>query len=95
MSDNLTTIIITVITLLFSGGAWKFYEMIVKNKREKNKEERSEQTIYRNDLRLRVDKLEKDKDECSQRLMELTEKVAALTVELSFIKKENERLKYR
>ena len=33
MSENLTTIIITIITLAFSGGAWKFYEMMVKNKR--------------------------------------------------------------
>ena len=30
MSDNLTTIIISLVTVLFGGGAWKFYEFLVK-----------------------------------------------------------------
>ena len=33
MNENLTSILITVVTLMFSGGAWKFYEFLVKNKR--------------------------------------------------------------
>jgi hypothetical protein len=95
MNDNITTIIITTISVLFGAGGWKFYEFLIKSRREKQKQEKSEQTIYRDDLRLRVEKLEKEKDECKDRLLELTEKVTALSVELTFIKKENERLKYR
>tara|TARA_R110002012_G_scaffold69650_2_gene180156 strand:+ start:696 stop:983 length:288 start_codon:yes stop_codon:yes gene_type:complete len=95
MNDNITTVIITTISVLFGAGGWKFYEFLIKSRREKQKEEKSEQTIYRDDLRLRVERLEKEKDECKDRLLELTEKVTALSVELTFIKKENERLKYR
>ena len=32
MSENLTTIIISLITVLFGGGAWKFYEFLVNKK---------------------------------------------------------------
>ena len=87
MNDNVATIIITLISVLFGAGGWKFYEFLIKYKREKEKAEKSEQTIYRDDLTLRVEKLEKEKD--------LTQKVAALTVELTFIRKENDILKYK
>ena len=95
MNDNITTIIITPISVLFVAGGWKFYEFFIKSRRETHTQAKSEQTIYRDDLRLIVEKLEKEKDECKDRLLELTEKVTALSVELTFIKKENERLKYR
>jgi hypothetical protein len=50
MSDNLTTIIITAISVVFGAGGWKFYEFLIRTKREKQKDEKSEQTIYRDDL---------------------------------------------
>ncbi len=31
--DNITTVIITVITVLFSASAWKFYETKIKMKK--------------------------------------------------------------
>lgn len=37
MSENLTTIIISLITVLFGGGAWKFYEFLIKKKSEDKK----------------------------------------------------------
>ncbi len=40
MSDNLTTILISLITVLFGGGAWKFYEFLVKKKSEEKKSEK-------------------------------------------------------
>tara|TARA_R100001594_G_scaffold14471_1_gene30769 strand:- start:16387 stop:16677 length:291 start_codon:yes stop_codon:yes gene_type:complete len=95
MNDNVATIIITLISVLFGAGGWKFYEFLIKSKREKEKAEKSEQTIYRDDLRLRVEKLEKEKDDCKDKLLDLTQKVAALTVELTFIRKENDILKYK
>ena len=39
MSENLTTIIITLVSVLFGAGGWKFYEFLIKNKREKQKED--------------------------------------------------------
>ena len=56
MSENYITILITVITVLGGAGAWKFYEFLIRNKRDKEKEDLSEQTIYRDDLISRVEK---------------------------------------
>ena len=54
MSENITTIIISLITVLFGGGAWKFYEFIIKKKSDDKKVEMSEKTMYRDDLKKRV-----------------------------------------
>ena len=56
MSENITTIIISLITVLFGGGAWKFYEFIIKKKSDDKKVEMSEKTMYRDDLKKRVSK---------------------------------------
>jgi len=95
MSENLTSILITVVTLLFSGGAWKFYEFLVKNKREKNKDEEAEKSIYRDSLVKRVEKLESEKEKCLLSLLEISKEVSALRVRLEFIEKENEILKIK
>jgi|TARA_R110000824_G_scaffold10125_1_gene44986 hypothetical protein len=95
MNENLTSIIITIFTLLLSGGAWKFYEYLIKNKREKSKELRNEENIYRDQIIERVSKLEQDKERCVESLMAISTQLAALKVEVEYIRKENERLKYR
>tara|TARA_R100001369_G_scaffold91080_1_gene131396 strand:+ start:1534 stop:1821 length:288 start_codon:yes stop_codon:yes gene_type:complete len=95
MDQNLATIITSLIAVLFGGGAWKFYEFLVKKRSGDKKSIRTEQTMYRDDLISRVERLERDKDNCSDKLMDLSQKLSALTVELAFIKKENERLKYK
>ena len=95
MDQNLMTIITSLIAVIFGGGAWKFYEFLIKKKAGDKKSIRSEQTMYRDDLISRVERLERDKDNCSDKLMDLSQKLSALTVELAFIKKENERLKYK
>ena len=95
MSENLTSIIVTIVTLMFSGGAWKFYEFLVKNKREKNKDQEAEKTIYRDSLVNRVEKLESEKEKCLLSLLEISKEVSALRVRLEFIEKENEILKIK
>ena len=95
MSEQLTTIIITTLTVAGEAGAWKFYEFLIRNKREKHKEELSEQNMYRDDLRTRVEKLENDKDECTTSLRDLSSELAAIRVKLDFLERENDRLKYR
>lgn len=95
MNENLTTIIITAISVIFGAGGWKFYEFLIRNKREQVKEEKSEQTIYRDDLISRVEKLENDKDNCTESLMDMKVSVASLTVKVEFLEKENELLKIR
>ena len=61
MSDNLTTIIISLVTVLFGGGAWKFYEFLVKKNAEDKKSEKSEQTT-------KVSFLEKENNELKIKL---------------------------
>ena len=95
MDNNITTIIITLVTVLFGGGAWKFYEFLIKKKSQDKKEERNEQTMYRDDLRSRVQKLEEDKEQCQTTLMEISNKLSALETKVEFLEKENTELKVK
>tara|TARA_R110002153_G_scaffold13016_5_gene48749 strand:- start:12480 stop:12776 length:297 start_codon:yes stop_codon:yes gene_type:complete len=95
MSDNLTTIIITAISVVFGAGGWKFYEFLIRSRREKEKDEKSEHTIYRDDLKSRVDKLEKYKDDSQNILTELKTELAEMKVTVKFLQAENEVLKIR
>jgi hypothetical protein len=98
--DSITTIIVTLITVLTSAGAWKFYENRMKIKAETDMSEKKEQNLYRDDLRDRVKKLEKlleqssiEKDEMRNQILSLTQEVSELRTKVSFLEKENERLK--
>ena len=95
MDNNLTTIIVSFITVLFGGGAWKFYEFLVKKKSDDKKVEFTEQTMYRDDLKGRVLRLEEDKEECMKSLMEISNKLASLETKVIFLEKENSELKIR
>ena len=92
MSEQLTTIIITTLTVAGGAGAWKFYEFLIRNRREKEKETMVEQNMYRDDLRNRVEKLESDKESCQDQLRDITAELAAIKVKLDFIERENDRL---
>ena len=95
MSENLTTIIITTISVLFGAGGWKFYEFLIRNKRDKQKEDRSDQTIYRDDLISRVERLEKVNESKTDELMVVKAKAAALEVKVEFLERELDRIKSR
>jgi predicted nuclease with TOPRIM domain len=92
MSEQLTTIIITTLTVAGGAGAWKFYEFLIRNRREKEKETMTEQNMYRDDLRARVEKLEGDKESCQIQLTSITAELEAIKVKLDFIERENDRL---
>ena len=62
MTEQTTTIVITALTVAGGAGAWKFYEFLIRNKREKQKDELDDKNTYRDDLKARVEKLENDKD---------------------------------
>ena len=88
----MTTIIITALSVAGGAGAWKFYEFMIRNKREKEKEELIDKNSYRDDLKARVEKLENDKDSCQLQLINITSELSAIKVKLEFIEKENDRL---
>lgn len=98
MIDSQT--LITILTLLGSAGAWQFYQSRMKLKHQERKEDKGEQTLFREDLRERVaileDKLEqayKEKNEVSDRLAIVMTELAEYKVRLEFLEKENDRLR--
>ena len=97
-----SNIIITLLTVLTSAGAWKFYEMKMKMKSQHKKEDKQEQNMYRNDLRERVAVMEdrlkqeaKEKEDLLKEITDLKTLLAEYKVRLEFLEKENDRLKDR
>jgi peptidoglycan hydrolase CwlO-like protein len=90
--ENLYSVLITAITVLGGTGAWRYYE-----KRALNKERDDE--FIRHDCKDRISKLEglleaagKEKDELRMMVLELTKEVAALSVKVEYLTKENDKL---
>jgi predicted RNase H-like nuclease (RuvC/YqgF family) len=90
--ENLYSVLITAITVLGGTGAWRYYE-----KRALNKERDDE--FIRHDCKDRISKLEglleaagREKDELRQMILSLTKEVAALSVKVEYLTKENEEL---
>lgn len=102
MNDNLTSTIITIATVLTSAGAWQFYQNRLKLKHKEKVEDRSEQTLFRDDLRERVVILEQKLEEAyenkaktERKLTEVMTQLAEYKVRLEYLEKENDRLKAR
>lgn len=93
--SSMWTVLITSISVLGSASAWRYWE---KRAMKKEKDE----DFMKNECRDRIIKLEallsdssKEKDEMRQLILQLTEKVAALTVKVEFLQKENTELHNR
>jgi hypothetical protein len=98
--DNITTVLVSLSTVLFSAGAWRFYENRLKIKSKAEISERTEQNMYRDDLKDRVRRLEqlltestKKENEMTIQIIALTKEVSELRVKVLFLEKENDRLK--
>ena len=96
------TVIITIVSVLGSAGAWQFYQNRMKLKYQAEKDDKSDQNLYRDDLRERVavleSRLEEERDEKDKRQDEITKlqtTLAEYKVRLEFLEKENERLRYK
>lgn len=90
--DNLYSVIITAITVLGGTTAFRFYEKRAMRK------ERDEEFI-RHDCKDRIAKLEillvessKEKDDLRNMVLALTKEVAALSVKVEFLTRENDKL---
>jgi hypothetical protein len=100
--ENYTTIIITAVTVLGSTGAWTYYQNRLKLKYDSKKEDKSDQNLFRDDLRERVavleSRLEQErsaKEKTTEEVIELRTKLTEYKVRLEFLEKENERLKFK
>jgi hypothetical protein len=90
--ESFWTVLVTAVTVLGSASAWRFYE------KRADRKERDDDFI-RHDCRDRIAKLEvllvdssQEKDSMRKTILELTEKVAQLTVKVEFLQKENNEL---
>jgi peptidoglycan hydrolase CwlO-like protein len=90
--ENLYSVLITAISVLGGTTAFRFYEKRAMRK------ERDEEFI-RHDCKDRISKLEglleaasKEKDELRNMVLALTKEVAALSVKVEFLTKENDKL---
>ena len=90
--ENIYSVVITAITVLGGTTAFRFYE-----KRAMRKERDDE--FIRHDCKDRISKLEallfqssKEKDELRIMVLNLTKEVAALSVKVEYLTKENEEL---
>ena len=90
--ESVWTVLITVVTVLGSASAWRFYEKRAMRK------ERDEEFI-RHDCKDRIAKLEvllenssREKDEMRATILKLTEQVSALAVKVEYLQKENSDL---
>ena len=91
-TESVWTVLITVVTVLGSASAWRFYE------KRAMRIERDEEFI-RHDCKDRIAKLEallesssREKDEMRSTILKLTEQVAALAVKVEYLQKENSDL---
>ena len=90
--ENIYSVLITAITVLGGTTAFRYYEKRAMRK------ERDEEFI-RHDCKDRIAKLEillvessKEKDDLRNMVLALTKEVAALSVKVEFLTKENDKL---
>lgn len=90
--ENIYSVLITAVTVLGGTGAWRYYEQRAMHK------ERDEDFI-RHDCKDRISKLEalleasaREKDDLRNMVLSLTKEVAALSVKVEFLTRENDDL---
>jgi len=100
MNDNILTFLVTVVGVLGSSAAWKFYERRLSIQANIQNEAIHTGHLFREDLQERVSNLEsklyqadKDKNNLQLEIRKLTQVTAALKVEVEFLRKENTLLR--
>jgi len=93
--ENIYSVLIAVVTVLGSAAAFRFYE-----KRAIHKER--DDDFIRHDCKDRISKLEallvessREKDDLRKMVLDLTKEVAALTIKVEYLTRENEELHKR
>jgi peptidoglycan hydrolase CwlO-like protein len=90
--ENMYSVLITAITVLGGASAFRYYE------KRAQKKERDDDFI-KHDCKDRITKLEtllqessREKDELRNMVLQLTKEVAALSVKVEYLTKENDKL---
>jgi len=89
------TVLVTLLTVLGSGAAWRYYEKRALNR------ERTE-NFLKDDCRERIIKMElllerssNEKDEMRSEILRLTSMVSELKVRVEFLERENQDLRQK
>lgn len=100
LTQILTVIVTTAGTVLGSSAIWRYWENRAKEKVRQAELDRKDEHLFRDDLRERVAVLEsklersdKEKQDLQQEMIRLVEKIAALSVEVEFLRRENSSLR--
>lgn len=91
-NNSAYAIIITLITVLGSAGAFKFYErkIVLKQKKELFEKDDCKERIEK--LELLLSKSSDEKDIMREQILRLTEQVSCLKTKVEFLEKENRDL---
>ena len=91
-TESIYAVLITLITVLGSAGAWRYYEKRAQDKKD-------EEDYIKDDCARRIDRLEqllekssKEKDELREKILELTKDLAELTIKVKYLEMENKIL---
>jgi septal ring factor EnvC (AmiA/AmiB activator) len=91
-AQSIYAVLITLITVLGSAGAWRYYERRAEAKQ-------ADDDFIREDCTKRIDKLEKllerssdEKDEMREKILQLTKDLAELSIKVKYLEMENKRL---
>ena len=91
-TESIYAVLITLITVLGSAGAWRYYEKRAQDKKD-------EEDYIKDDCAKRIDRLEQlleksaeEKDDLREKILELTKDVAELTIKVKYLEMENKRL---
>jgi hypothetical protein len=91
-TESIYAVLITLITVLGSAGAWRYYEKRAQDKKE-------EEDFIKDDCAKRIDRLEallekssREKDDLREKILELTKDVAELSIKVKYLEMENRRL---
>lgn len=87
------TVIITIVSVLGSTSAWKYYEKkaVIKQKDERQDKLDNRQRIDKLDILL--EKSSQEKDGLRTEILKLVKEVSALRVKVEYLEKENNELK--
>lgn len=99
-TESLITIVVTIISVMGSQAAFQFYTHRLSRRDREDDDRRQQEMKTNGDLRERVavlesklERAEREKDEMQQEMLKLVETLAAIKVEVEFLRKENAYLK--
>jgi|7_EtaG_2_1085326.scaffolds.fasta_scaffold00184_9 TolA-binding protein len=86
MMESVVTVLLSVIAAMTSTRAWNYYKT-------RQRVALADKNLYRDDLRKEVGTLRKALTEANEKITELAQKLAAMSVRVEFLENENTHLK--